>query len=535
MHGTSGQYRLDMKRDDPRTLMLKMDARLTFAGRERNVALQLEGERQMKHIEWRRQLSQAEFKRQEKDVRRRMEFFQTMIEENRMLQRTTNSEVNLFETQIEAEKASSKRRWSRLPPMPARRKKAHLDRAENVGSVRREQQAYTNNRSQGRFLNHSLNELNNSYKKHQTQKEANEAKLSKIREEISTIGRPKPKPEPTQPSLPQLQASYHEPTHSKSKRKSQPQTISLPELPKVHEEQMVSGSRGRKVSISHRMISSDDLRKLPGITVTADGRSKSRGGNQTNLGGNFYIDTSHSQTVGRRRRDSIKLITLNKPKPAKAKSRNVHSPRLPIGTNLPTHFYEDVYEDNPFLTEDFKPEAVRKVDKTSKSDEMYAWLGLDSLEELQSLRGGDIIGVGKEGEDDMEWVEIESTSDVQSNPDTAPNNTATSEETSGRTSRKRVYRIGGSIDLGSAANKFNPLKKFTSAARTLMVIRKLQDEAGCIPETPEAEPAAKETQEETVGDKQDTNEESQKVELAQVAEEPMELVKGNAEVVIHSD
>ncbi|XP_072031909.1 uncharacterized protein [Amphiura filiformis] len=476
MHGTSGQYRLDMKRDDARTLMLKMDARLTYAGRERNVALQIEGERQKKHIEWQRQLNEADFKRQEKDVRRRMEFFQSLLEENRLERQTTLTDMNVFETEIEADREASRRGRRRLPPV--RRKVQNLDRAENVGSVRREQQTFTNNRAHQRYLNRSLNELNKSYKKQQTQKELNETKLMKIREEMATIGRPKPSKEATQPileDLPELQASIGEPRQSISRKQTQHLTKSLP-LPKVQEEQLTP--QGRRLSRSQRIPGEelDTLNKLPGITVSG-GRGSRLGGKSSNLGSNFYIDTSHSESVYKRR-GSIRLVTLNKPKvkTKKDKPKPKTGLLMPGHTALPSKFYEGVYEENPFLTPDFKPEAVKSRANSSKSDQMYAWLGLDSMEDLVLLRGEEAIGVGKDidDDDDMEWVEVASNVE-ESNQDIS----GTGDNTERK--EKRVYTLGKPVDFDTV--KASPLKKFARVAKSIMLVRQLQDSAGCLPET----------------------------------------------------
>lgn len=478
MHGTSGQYRLDMKRDTPRTLMLKMDARLTFAGRERNAAVQLEGEREKKHIEYGRQLSQTEYKREERNVRKRMEFFQSLIEENKARRRTSMKDVTLFETELEADRMSSKRRWSKaLPPLAVRRQPANLDLAENVGSVRRDQQAFSHNRAHERFLNRSLNELSNSYKKHATQKELNEEKLMKIREEMTTIGKPKPIPEEStlgqssRNGLPKLTVSFGEPTRSNS-RQQHPQ-MSLPELPSRN--QTLFPKTDRKVSVSHNT--------LPGLS------NNPYGARRISVAKNFYIDTSHSKAANRRRRDSIQLITLNNPnaKPKRdTRNRGLHLPSA--NTSLPSHFYDGIYEENPFLTPDFKPGASRVLLETTKSDNMYAWLGLDSEEELSSLRGGDVIGVSKEGTDEMEWLEIESTSDNQSIADEESKPTTVERPNlQRRTSSfmKRIYRIGGPED--DEKPKVNPLKnKFAKVARSIMIVRKLADSVGMIPEETDA-------------------------------------------------
>ena len=85
-------YRLDMKRDDPRTLMIKMDARLTFAGRERNHAFRMEEERELRHLDYARHLTRSSLERQQKEMHKRMDFLKTLVEENRLRRKKMEDE-----------------------------------------------------------------------------------------------------------------------------------------------------------------------------------------------------------------------------------------------------------------------------------------------------------------------------------------------------------------------------------------------------------------------------------------------------------
>ncbi|XP_022093536.1 uncharacterized protein LOC110980836 isoform X2 [Acanthaster planci] len=491
----NGSYRLDLKRDDARTLMLKMDARLTYAGRERNAAYQLEGERELRHIDYARQLINADFNRAKRDIERRLEYFQTLQEHNR--ERRKKREIAWCEEEEKdwERQARAARRRRTLPKI-----KIHKNhKAEVVGSIRRDQKReFANKISHEMHLNRSLNALSDSYAKHKALSEQNVAILEKVGEAYSPAGQ---KSESGQhlPSIKPME-SQGEPKLSKTKYGMPTQTINLPEVP-------VSKAGPQKSSLS-QMISSGEVCKLPGIVLNENQPIGTSGAPQKlSLARTFYMNTSSNLRGASTNQDlpaaftrSRRRVSIVDPSadasngPAGARSRRRFSlvdpsiqskkrlaPKLTLGPHqqVPLRFYE--IEDNPFLKEGDNPEITRSNDliRSDKADEMYVWLGFDSEEEYEKLKRGELVlEFDDDGSDTSSNADHHLTSErlreLQEMAEVRP--TGTPEDLPKRTESKlSAPRI--LIASAGGMDGMKPLEKFASAAKMVMVVRQFQTSA----------------------------------------------------------
>lgn len=484
----NGSYRLDLKRDDARTLMMKMDARLTFAGRERNAAYQLEGERELKHIDYARRLINADFNRAKREVQRRLDFFQTLQEQNKERRQKRGVAWCEEEEKDWERQARAARRRRTLPKI-----RVHTNhKAEAVGSIRRDQKReFANKMSHVMHLNRSLNALSDSYTKKKELSEKNEAKLGQIGDEHEH------NPAENLPSVKPTE-SQNEPTVSKVKYGMPIQTISLPELP-------VCKVGPQKRSLS-QLISSGEVCKLPGLAPNDGQQADTAGAPKPSLARTFYLNTStnpqgmsssdapaHPPPGFNRTRRRVSIVDPSTSTVPGARSRRRLSiidtttqskKRLPTNTTMgyqqqiPLRFYE--VEQNPFLKDENNPEITRSNDliRADKSDEMYVWLGFDSEEEYERLKKGELL---LEIDDD-DFSDTNSNADPQLSEerllelaDAKPTGTP-----AGGLPRRTESKLGAPrILIASSGDmrSMKPLEKFASAARMVMVVRQFQTNA----------------------------------------------------------
>ncbi|XP_033624323.1 uncharacterized protein LOC117287866 [Asterias rubens] len=437
----NGSYRLDLKRDDARTLMMKMDARLTYAGRERNAAFQLEGQRELKHIDYARHLINADFNRAKREIQRRIDFFQTLQEQNRERQKKRDIAWCEDEEKDWERKARAARRRRTLPKIKVY--KNH--KAEAVGSIRRDQKReFANKMTNVMSLNRSLDALTNSYAKRKTRNEQTE-------DEKSIKGSLEDEPKPTQPK-------YGMPAT---------QTLSLPELP--------ASKTGPKKSSLSQMISSGET-KFPGIGAN-EKQQVAAPGKPTNTSlRTFYMNTStNSQPAvnvsdrGRRRVSIVDPTT-------QTKTRRVPALKLGPQQNIPLRFYEP--ETNPFLNGDNVTPTNRSSEllNANKADEMYIWLGFDSEEEYEKLKRGELV---------LEFDD-EAGSDTSSNVDandrrlrelTGGGDARPIGETPDHLTRRSESKLGAPRIMIASANDTRNLKgldRFANAAKMVMIVRQFQ-------------------------------------------------------------
>jgi len=490
----NGSFRLDLKRDDARTLMLKMDARLTYAGRERNAAFQLEGERELKHIDYARHLINADFNRAKREIQRRLDYFHTLQEQNRERRQKRNIAWCEEEERDWDRQARAARRRRTLPKI--RVQKNH--KAEAVGSIRRDQKKeFANKIAHEMHLNRSLNALNESYAKHKAFSEQNEAMT---RNDGENSGAQKSKSGETLPTIKPTE-SQGEPKTSKVKYGMPTHTISLPGLP-------VCSVGPQKSSLS-QMISSGEVCKLPGIVVN-EGQTTETAvpPRRLSLARTFYMNTStkspgtNSQEIPSsfnrtRRRVSIvdpsadplglkgpgtrsrRRFSIIDPA-AQTKKRWAPNQTLGLMQQVPLRFYE--IENNPFLKEGDNPEINRSSDliRADKSDEMYVWLGFESEEEYEKLRKGELM---LEFDDDElsdtssnadQHLTAERLRELREMADARP--TGTPDDLPGRTESK----LGAPRILIASAGDVSgmkPLERFATAAKMVMVVRQFQTNA----------------------------------------------------------
>ncbi len=379
---------MDLKRDDARTLMLKMDARLTYAGRERHVVYQLEGKRELKQLETTLRLLNADLNRAQKKIQQRIDFFQTLQKQNNERRRMREIAWCDEEEKEWEREARAARRRRMLPKIEIREN----HKAEVVGSIRRDQKReYANKMARESHLNRSLNALSKSYAKHRTLTERNEAKLVELQGDVENI---------------QIKPTGDEGEPKKSRTKTAPKQISLPEL--------LLGKIGKTTSLQS-VPHSQKINRLPGVTEHEgppelySGPAKKAPG----MLGSFYMNTStaqHDSGTAHQRRVHLVDPTLggesvhdraddskrSKPQVSQVKpSTNTKKRPKPLSTivsqpNLiPLRFYEP--EKNPFDGGITMPALNRSKDliNADKDDELYIWLGLESEEGLEKLRRGE--------------------------------------------------------------------------------------------------------------------------------------------------
>ncbi|XP_038075583.1 uncharacterized protein LOC119743248 [Patiria miniata] len=491
----NGSYRLDLKRDDARTLMLKMDARLTYAGRERNAAYQLEGEREIKHIDYARHLINADFNREKRQIERRLEYFQTLQEHNNDRRKKRDIAWCEEEEKDWERQARAARRRRTLPKI--RVHKNH--KAEVVGSIRRDQKRqFANKMSHEMHLNRSLNALSDSYAKHQAITKQNEG----IIEQRSENSLPAGQKAETGQRLPSIKPteSQGEPQISKSKYGIPTQTISLPEVP-------VCKVGPQKSSLS-QMISSGEVCKLPDmVPIERHPSSTSGPPPKLNLARTFYMNTSSNsqgtstnQDITAKFNRSRRRVSLVDPSADASSRPTAHSrrrvsivdpsiqskkrlaPNLALGPHqqLPLRFYE--IENNPFLNESDNPEINRSNDliRADKSDEMYVWLGFDSEEEFERLKRGELVLEfdDDDGSDTSSNADHHLTGErlpeLHESVDVRPSRTPEDlpKRTESKLSAPRIL-----IASAGAMAGMKPLQKFASAAKMVMVVRQFQTNA----------------------------------------------------------
>ena len=450
----NGSYRLDLKRDDARTLMLKMDARLTYAGRERNVAYQLEGDRELRHIDCARQLINADFNRAKRDIQRRIDFFQALQEQNRERQKRRNIAWCDEEEKDWERKARAARRRGTLPKL-----KVHINnhKAEVVGSIRRDQKGqFANKMTHEMNLNRSLDALTNDYTKHKSLSERNKLNLEHT-------GKKSIKP----------RENLGEPTMSKSKHELPTQTVSLPELPVG---KALPCSLSKKSSLS-QMISSGEFCKLPGIVMNEGHQPTAAPPRRRSIVRSFYMNTSTNQQGMPSNFKSGRRASIVYPS---TKTNKKRVPTIALGPqqSVPLRFYET--EENPFLKGGFTPTATNRsydLIHADKADEMYIWLGFNSAEEYDKLKRGEL-----ELEfDDDECSDTSSNADkpitsshkreLMEMGDTIPAGTP-KDLPGGTESKLGAPRI--MIATAGGAHNMEPLERFANAANMVMVVRRFQ-------------------------------------------------------------
>ncbi|XP_033636694.1 uncharacterized protein LOC117297653 [Asterias rubens] len=384
-----GSYKLDLKRDDARTLMLKMDARLTYAGRERNVAYQLEGKRELRQLESTLRLLNADLNRAQKKIQKRIDFFQTLQKQNK--ERRQMREIAWCEeeeNEWERETRAARRR-KMLPKIEIREN----HKAEVVGSVRRDQKReYANKMARESHLNRSLNALSKSYAEHRTLTERNRAKLEELQGEDGNNIPIKPTGAAGEPKI--------------SRTKTAPGQMSLPQLLG----KMRTDTSLQSVPQSHKIV------RLPGVNTGHEGTPALYSGlakkKPNEMVGSFYMSTSTAQhdngTAPQRRVFLVDPTLGSETAHHRADSKRSSKPQVsnakpstkrpkPLSTlvfqqnTIPLRFYEQ--EKNPFDGGDTIPALNRSMDliNADKDDELYIWLGLESEEELERLRRGELV------------------------------------------------------------------------------------------------------------------------------------------------
>lgn len=385
----SGQFRLDLKRDDPRTLMIKIDRRSTFGGRERHHAYRLEAEREIRHINYAKQLSEASFNRSHKEMARRMEFLQGVLESNR--ERRKIIETDLIER---GELQPKRKKKKKSIELPKRQPKPELHNASVVGSVRRNQMEYVGSKKQSDYLMRSLNDLTASEKRHLNR----ENQLSKLEEgKINAEKNGKLNEMSNDNSLsvkdsgkPHAETDRNDEVGSKTSVPTR--TLVLPELTEEEKRKApVPKKPGlqRRVSLSN-MIANGEISNLQEKAAfhSADGE-------KPGMARSFYLNTSRPHFKVKPTLPKFKLPPLIKPKvpplpeeleEAESTKMSRFSVNLPPQL-LPVEYQKDQVIENPFMTPDFKPEIIRTREllDNSKKDEMYVWLGFDTAEEFEQL------------------------------------------------------------------------------------------------------------------------------------------------------
>ncbi|KAJ8044679.1 hypothetical protein HOLleu_07475 [Holothuria leucospilota] len=382
----SGQFRLDLKRDDPRTLMIKIDRRSTFGGRERHHAYRLEAEREIRHINYAKQLSEASFNRSHKEMARRMEFLKGVLESNR--ERRKIIETDLIER---GELQPKRKKKKKSIELPKRQPKPELHNTSVVGSVRRNQMEYVGSKKQSDYLMRSLNDLTASEKRHFNR----EKQLSKLEEEKMNVEKNEILNQMSNDNSMSVKGngrSRAETDHVGSQTSVPTRTLVLPELTEEEKRKAPVPRRPglqRRVSLSN-MIANGEISNLQEKAAfhSADGE-------KPGMARSFYLNTSRPHFKVKPTLPKFKLPPLIKPKvpplpeeleEAEKTKKSRFSVTLPPQL-LPVEYQKDQATENPFMTPDFKPEIIRTREllDSSKKDEMYVWLGFDTAEEFEQL------------------------------------------------------------------------------------------------------------------------------------------------------
>ncbi|PIK44096.1 hypothetical protein BSL78_19056 [Apostichopus japonicus] len=279
-----GSFQLDLKRDDPRTLMIKIDRRSTFGGRERQHAYRLEAEREIRHINYAKQLSVAAFNRSHREMSKRNEFLKGLVESNQERRRLLEADL-IQRGELIPKRRRSRKKNRNLPELPRKKLKPELHNASVVGSVRRDTMEYVGSRKQSDFLLRSLNEMNASEKKHL----ANQKQMMDLEEAKQDIMNGKIVDNVT----------AMEPIVTDSAGKSgkdfvagkatvATRTLSLPQLSDLERRKApvpVKPGLQKRMSLSN-MISSGGISELQGQS------GSSFGGEKPGLARSFYLNTS---------------------------------------------------------------------------------------------------------------------------------------------------------------------------------------------------------------------------------------------------
>ena len=477
-----------MKRDDPRTLMIKMDARLTFAGRERNHAFRMEEERELRHLDYARHLTRSTLERQQKEMHKRMDFLKTLVEENRLRRRQMEEEdrdklKDDVDDGVLAEKRKRKEISLRhtLPVMPVRRNLEDL-----VSSLQRKQTSVAS-------MSRSLGYLSESFSQHKTKDSLSEKRLRQLRQEMRDA-RKKEVPVPKVQIISEEDSPHSESpkvvwarkdgaTNGAGKTDSKDgvskQTILLPEISGGTRKPKAVGPSGRRVSLS-QLIASGEITRLPGINPA--GSTVTSGAPQNlNLARTFYMNTS--QMAGRG--------PVFQPESGQ-KQENGSSRRgwvkLPPNT-VPLKFLQEDLKQNPFMSSDFKPDTTRPREllDSKKPEEMYVWLGFDSEEEyLQMVQQAKEEVDAEDDDDDDDLIELEVIDEVgEENLADGGIEKEGAEYLKKRRMSRRVSRLSAPVAMiasslsgglmgGKKEKPTSALRKFIKAAKTICVVRQFQ-------------------------------------------------------------
>ncbi|XP_022090592.1 uncharacterized protein LOC110979267 [Acanthaster planci] len=408
-----GSLKLNMKKDDPRTLMLKMDARLTYAGRDRRSGFKLEGERKIKHIEVTHQLINAEFNRAKKDILRRFDFYQTLKEQNKeRRQKRDLAWCEEEEKEWEQQAMAEKRRRRLLPKLRVHRN-LKAEAGGTVGSIRRDVKGeFANKMAHEMHLNRSLIALTDAYSKHKILTQKNKAKLGQIIEDIdregstdraevsklsSVLERGQPEFELPLPKarLPELKLGKE--GESSVQNEVDPQLRAgkagkIPTNDKSKDQSVADIGPPSGLGRRSFYMNTSNTKKLQGIDSNQKDPPPMRNINHTRRKGVYKMDFADPSGPGNAfGRHGRELPPLDHPSVKTKKPRPYLAPYPQ--QMLPLRFYGT--EENPFLKGDGPPVAAinraRDLVDADKADEMYEWLGFESREELEKLRAAGLL------------------------------------------------------------------------------------------------------------------------------------------------
>eukprot|EP00057_Strongylocentrotus_purpuratus_P001971 XP_003723583.1 PREDICTED: uncharacterized protein LOC100891526 [Strongylocentrotus purpuratus] len=481
-------YRLDLKRDDPRTLMIKMDARLTFAGRERNHAFHLEAERELRHLDYARHLTRSTLERQQKEMHTRMNFLKNLVEQNRARRKTIEEQGMDGDTtgkhgETIAEKRKRKEDGLRhtLPIIPARRNLEDL-----VKSMQTKQNSNSN-------MSRSLGYLSESYSQHSMQETLSERRLRHLKQEMRNAKKKEiPKVQVTveeadrTAETPKVVWANAEGVASVSEKDKtsggvSTQNISLPDISPGSKTHSKPTPGGRRVSLS-QMIASGEIQKLPGIGPGSASMASDGTPQNLNLARTFYMNTSQNSGRG----PVLQPIQNQQQKPSNKRGWVKLPPNMAA-----LKFKEEDAEKNPFMTADFKPETYRprELVESNKPDEMYVWLGFDSEEEYRQMVKETQEELDAESDDGDELVELEVIDELEETTEDTIEK-AGAEYLKKRRMSRRVSRLSAPIAMLASSLKrmsvshgvsnsdrskpSSGLKRFIRAAKTICIVRKFQ-------------------------------------------------------------
>ncbi|XP_033115880.1 uncharacterized protein LOC117116048 [Anneissia japonica] len=346
---------------DYRAMVQNMNRRLVMPNRGKGMVMKLDAEREARHLDYARRITEASISREEKELRRKVECLQDLMESNKMRRGTIHNAETLGGENVGKNKKQ-----------PNRKGQDELFRTDAVNAIQKGKYHKRRNVDNLSLLKKSMGEIEAANIKRKIEEKN---KLLKVMyDEAKSRG-----------NTPQME------TNQESCEAPKTNAFTLPEVqPTLN---ISNKDKSNNVFRLQRKISLSNLIASGEINSTLQRFNKHRSiiGNSDAgkpiITQSLLVSAKESDCHGRTPRRQSNVL-VNK------RSRN--NIKLPPQL-VPTKYQKELLKYNPFLRSNFAPVVSRSraLLDSKKPDEMYAWLGFASQDQFEQNKLEELKGSKK--------------------------------------------------------------------------------------------------------------------------------------------